>query len=151
MLVYHTGKSNHAWDLTGKGAELFGGRWNATGIPCIYASATKSLSILEYAVNVKLNRLPNDLSITTYKIPDDSWREISKGTLPLNWQDRPSPPETIKFGSAFLLKKEYAVIKIPSVIIIDEFNYILNPLHPAFGKIKIVEVSQFIFDVRIKQ
>jgi RES domain-containing protein len=151
MLVYHTGKTIHARDLTGKGAELFGGRWNAIGIPCVYTSATKSLSVLEYAANVKLSQLPKQLSITACKIPDNCWKEFPVASLPADWQQRPFTGSTVKFGSALLLKKEWLALKVPSVIIPGEFNYILNPLHADFKKIKIVSVEAFLFDQRIKE
>lgn len=151
MQVYHTGRIKHANDLSGKGAELHGGRWNSIGVPCIYASASRALSVLEYAANVKLTDLPHMLGITTYEIPENCWHTIDLAHLPHNWQQRPYPKETAELGSLFLSRKQFLAIKVPSVIVAQEYNFLLNPLHPSFGQVKIVEVSSLVFDGRIKQ
>lgn len=151
MLVYHTGRAIYSKDLTGKGAELFGGRWNRIGVPCIYTSGSKSLSLLEYAVNVKIEDLPGDLCITAYDIPDDSWKAVPLKDLPASWQQRPFPRETAAFGTHLLMKNEFLAIRIPSVIIPDEFNFLLNPLHSRFHKVKIAVCLPLAFDTRIKR
>lgn len=151
MLVYRIGRTIHAGDLSGRGAELHGGRWNIKDIPCIYTAGTKALCILEYAANVRLNELPGDLSMTTFMIPDDGWITVAPDKLPRRWQQRPFPEETAVFGSALLLKNEFLVIRIPSVIVPDEFNYLLNPRHPRFPQVKIAAVQRWDFDARIKQ
>ena len=150
MLVYHLGHTRYARSLTGEGAKLHGGRWNKIGSPCIYTSESKALSVLEYAANVKLEELPSDLSITIYELPDKSWKTIEKGKLPKNWQTIPSPEETKIFGSNLLADKTILAIKIPSIIISSEFNFILNPLADQFQTIKIIDVHSFGFDKRIK-
>ncbi len=151
MLVYRIGRTIHARDLSGRGAELHGGRWNRKDIPCIYTAGTKALCILEYAANVRLNELPGDLSMTTFAIPDNGWITVIPDQLPRRWQQRPFPEETAAFGSALLSKNEFLVIRLPSVIVTDEFNYLLNPRHPRFHEVKIAGVQRWDFDARIKQ
>ncbi|MDB5206976.1 MAG: hypothetical protein JWR72_2051 [Flavisolibacter sp.] len=148
MEVYHLGLTRFARQLTGEGAKLFGGRWNLIGCPCIYTAESKALSVLEYAANVLLEQMPEDLSFTAYEIPADSWSLFSSSQLPCNWADTP-PVGTAEWGTKQL--QENLAIRVPSVIIPSEFNYILNPLHPDFKKVQIKEVASFTFDNRIKK
>lgn len=151
MEVYHLGKTKFAKQLNGEGARLHGGRWNMIGIPCIYTSETKALSILEYAANVPLEEMPFSISITVYTIPDNSWKEFGLDELPKNWSQIPAPRETKEWGNRHLQEAKFPALKLPSVIIHSEFNFILNPLHPDFKKVSVKEVHSFTFDTRIKQ
>ncbi len=150
MLVYHLGNTKFANSLTGEGAKLHGGRWNKIGVPCLYTSESKSLCVLEYAANVRLQDIPSSLSITVYELPEKSWREFDGGELPKNWQEMPIPEENKIFGTELLLNLNVLAIKFPSVIIPSEYNFILNPLAKKFDVIKIVEVHSFSLDKRIK-
>jgi RES domain-containing protein len=150
MEVYHLGKTKFASQLTGEGAKLHGGRWNLIGFPCIYTSASRALSVLEYAANVQLEEIPVSLSITVYTLPDKAWKEFNEDELPQNWQQTPAPEETKEWGSRHLQQAKYPALRLPSVIIPSEYNFILNPLHPDFKKIKIKEIDTFSFDRRIK-
>lgn len=130
---------------------MHGGRWNNAGTPCIYTASSRSLSILEYAANVKLEYLPANLAMTMYKLPDACWREFPINELPENWQERPSPAEPAIFGSNLLQKGEHLALRMPSVIVPEEYNFILNPLHRDFHKVKVLGAGPFVFDPRIKQ
>lgn len=149
MIVYRIGKSRYARDLSGEGARLCGGRWNHKGIPCIYTSGSRALAVLEYTVNVNIEDIPRYLSVTIFEIPDTGIQEITVDNLPGNWHATPAPGKTKEYGTRLLAEGDYPVIKIPSAVIPEEFNYILNPLHPL-SDIRIVRVADFIYDVRIK-
>lgn len=151
MEVYRLGNSKHARLLNGEGARLHGGRWNSIGIPCLYSSESVSLCVLEYACNVSLNLLPLSLSITVITLPDGSWHEFKLNELPKNWKATPPPVDTQLWGSKQLTEASMLALKLPSVIIPTEHNYIINPLHPDFKKVKIKEVRPFNFDKRLKQ
>lgn len=150
MQVFHLGKSKFAGDLTGKGAELFAGRWNRKGVPCIYAASTLSLSVLEYAVNNSLDNIPRALSYTVYEIPDKGHKKLSISSLPGDWAERPVPASTMDFGTKLLRDGIHLIIAIPSVIVPEEYNFLINPFHRDFRKIKIVKVKDFVFDIRLK-
>ncbi|HEX8316556.1 MAG TPA: RES family NAD+ phosphorylase [Flavisolibacter sp.] len=150
MEVYHIGSKKFATQLTGEGAKLHGGRWNAIGTACLYTAESIALCVLEYAANVSLHQLPPSLTITVYSLPDNSWREYSSGELPSNWQEVPAPTETQEWGSSQLQEGTHIALQVPSVIIPSEHNYLLNPLHPEFKKVKIIDVLPFTFDTRIK-
>lgn len=150
MIVYRIGKTKYANDLKGEGARLFGARWNNKAVGCLYTSASRALAVLEYTVNVNIDDIPRALSITVIEIPEKPLRIITEADLPGNWKAYPAPSSTKDFGSKLLLAAAEPVIQIPSTIISHEFNYLLNPLHPDSIKFKIIEIEDFLYDVRIK-
>lgn len=150
MLVFRIGKTKHSNDLSGEGAKINGGRWNHKSIPCIYTSESRALSLLEYTVNVNVDEIPRALSITTLEIPDEDILVIPEDALPGNWKQIPIPFSTKNFGTRLLNAKTKLATRIPSSVLSQEFNYILNPMHPNSGNIKIVEIQDLAYDVRIK-
>ena len=151
MFVYHLGHTKFARSLNGEGAKLHGGRWNFVGVPCLYTSESKALCILEYAANVRLEEMPSSLSITTYDLPEKGLKELLLTDLSANWQDIPSPEENKRLGSEILKDVNVLAIKVPSVIVPSEFNFILNPFATKFDTIKIADVHIFTMDKRIKK
>lgn len=150
MIVYRVGKTKYAEDLAGEGARLFGGRWNNKMVSCLYTSESRALALLEYTVNVNINDIPRALSITIIEVPDRKIRVLNEADLPGDWRLSPSPSSTKDFGSRLLQAAAEPAIKIPSTVIPGEFNFLLNPLHPDSKKFKILNTSDFIYDVRIK-
>jgi len=150
MLVYRIGKTKYAKDLEGEGAKLNGGRWNHPGFPCIYTGESKALSLLEYSAHVSLETIPRALSFTTYNVPDDSMVELKIARLPGNWKEWPHSHETRDVGSKLLSDNKFLLIKLPSVIIPDEFIYIINTLHKKIKEVVIVEVEDYVYDLRVK-
>ena len=150
MLVYRIGKTKHANDLSGEGAKIHGGRWNHKSIPCIYTSQSRALSLLEYTVNINVEDIPRALSITTFEISDEDILMINEKFLPGNWKQTPIPSSTKDFGTLLLNNKSKLAIKIPSVVMAQEYNYLLNPLHPNNGNIKIVGITDLVYDLRLK-
>jgi len=150
MIVYRVGRTKYANDLTGEGARLNGGRWNHKLTPCLYTSESRALSVLEYTVNVNIEDIPRALSLTTIRIPDDNMLELPIAELPGDWSNSPAPASTKDFGTGLLKKLRYPIFKIPSSVLPDEFNYLLNPLHTESSRFSIISVKDFIYDVRIK-
>jgi RES domain-containing protein len=150
MNVYRITQTRYADDLTGKGAWLNGGRWNHKLTACIYASESRALAVLEYTVNVKINEIPRAMSLVALEIPDTGILKLKEEELPGNWKDAPAPSSTKDFGTKLLKAAKFPVIKIPSCIIPNEFNYILNLLHQKSSNFKITEIRDFVYDVRIK-
>jgi len=150
MIVYRIGRTKYARDLTGEGARLFGGRWNQKLTACLYTSESRALAVLEYTVNVNIDDIPRALSITTLNIPDHSLRELNISELPGDWAAAPSPASTKAFRTALLQKADYLVLKIPSAVIPAEFNYLINPIHKDSASISIMDVQDFVYDIRIK-
>jgi RES domain-containing protein len=150
MLVYRIGKTKYSGDLTGEGARLNGGRWNHKLVPCIYTSESRALALLEYTVNVHIEDIPRALSITTFEIPETPIQLLTEADLPGNWKDVPAPSSTKDFGTELLKSLSHSIIRIPSAVIPNEYNYLLNPLHPEARDFKIKDIKDFVYDVRIK-
>jgi RES domain-containing protein len=150
MIVHRIGRTKYANDLTGEGARLNGGRWNHKLTACIYTSETRALAVLEYTVNVNIDDIPRALSITTFDIPDKGIYELKQADLPGNWKATPAPPSTKDFGTKLLKTGAFPVIKIPSAIIPEESNYLLNPYHFDSKFFKVLDIKDFVYDVRIK-
>ena len=150
MIVYRVGKTKYANDLSGEGARLNGGRWNHKLTPCIYTSENRALAILEYTVNVNIDDIPRSLSVTKFEIPDRYIKSLSISELPIDWKNVPAPASTKDYGTKLLKELTASIFKIPSAIIEDEFNYLLNPLHSESRDFKIIEIKNFVYDVRIK-
>jgi RES domain-containing protein len=150
MLAYRITWAKYASDLMGEGSKLFGSRWNHKGFYCLYASESRALAMLEYAVNTKLDDIPNALSVITYKIPDAIYT-IPKIDLPENWNNPKVQDNTREFGTNLLKEAKYIAIRVPSVVIPQEYNFLINPKHSDMKKVSIADVSDFSFDVRLKK
>ena len=131
----------------GEGARRFGGRWNGLGTRVVYASATLSLAALEFFVNLDRDTEPDQLVAVSADIPDDTrigYIEVSD--LPKNWRSYPVPEELQDLGTA---SASAAVLVIPSAVIPEERNYLLNPAHPDFKRFRLNKPEAFHFDPRM--
>jgi RES domain-containing protein len=150
MNVFRLSKTKFAGDLTGEGARLNGGRWNHKLTACLYTAESRALAVLEYTVNVNIDDIPRALSLITLEIPDTSIDIFSEAQLPGDWKAAPAPASTRDFGTNWLKAAGNLVMKVPSTIVPEEWNVIINPLHPGIKECKIVHVKDFVYDVRIK-
>jgi len=150
MLLYRICSAKFAKDLTGEGAKLNGGRWNHAGTPCIYTAENKALALLEYTAHAKIHLIPRALSFITLEVPDHSIESFKISQLPGNWKQFPHPKETRDFGTKFLTNNKYLLYRLPSVIIEDEMNYIINTFHSEMKHVKIKEVKDYPYDLRLK-
>lgn len=150
MLLYRIGATKYANDMTGEGARLNGGRWNHVGMPCIYAGESRSIVLLEYSVHVSIHNIKRALSFTTFFVPDGTVTELKIADLPGNWKSFPHPKETRDLGNKLLIKNKSLIIKIPSVIVEEEFICLINPNHPSIKKAEVRSVTDYAYDVRIK-
>ena len=136
--------------MSGKGAEISGGRWNSKGVRMIYTSATRSLCTLEIAVRTPLGNTPVDYRMISIQIPDTVMTfTLNITSLHTGWRSFPHSGTTQQTGDAFISKNKNLIMKVPSAIIEDEFNYLINPAHPEISKLKIISNEPFNFDKRI--
>lgn len=149
MKVYRVSKTEYAKDLAGTGAKLYGGRWNHVNTPCIYTAESRALAILEYSVNINIDFIPNSLTICIFDIDEEQIQEVKTKKLPTDWQEIPAPYSTKTIGTE-LLEKDVSIIKVPSIVIPDEYNYIINPTFLGKG-FQLIEMKEFIYDLRIKK
>lgn len=148
MIIYRLANGDHINDLSGTGAKMYGGRWNSIGQVALYATQNISLAILEILVHIKKYNRPLNYHLISISIPDNIKPAIiHAGKLKKNWKEDPAYSQFM--GDAFLKTKEYLVLKVPSVIVEQEYNFILNPAHTDATKIKIVSTSLFEFDKRL--
>jgi len=139
-------RSHAATDLSGRGAASFPGRWNETGLPVIYSASTLALAVLETAAHVDDAGLPLNRFVLQIDVPDKVWQQrqsLDVTTLPLTWSAIPAGSASIKMGSDWLKSQTSAILLVPSVIVPEEFVTLINPLHPAAGKIKATVTRAF--------
>lgn len=150
MIVYRLCKKAYANDLTGRGAETTGGRWNSKGTAVVYTSASRALCTVEIVVHVPAGIIPKDFYLVSISIPDNTRiLTLDPKDLPDNWTKNPPPVSTQKIGNTFIANHEALVLKVPSAIIPDEWNYLINPAHKDFKKVKITAIEPFSFDARL--
>jgi RES domain-containing protein len=150
VLLYRISKSKFARDLSGEGSRRAGGRWNLKGTPVIYTSDSTALATLETIVHVPLNLLPDDMSITTFELPDDMQIDsLSVSDLSKNWHAYPAPLELARTGTKWADKCKSAALRVPSSVtpLGEGYNYLLNPRHPDFVRIKIIDISPYVFNL----
>ena len=133
----------------GTGARLFGGRWNRRGTPVIYTAESLSLATLEILVNLdSAATLDRYLSIPV-EFDDRLCKVLSLDALPDNWASDPVPPNVQVMGSRWAAAGESAVLVVPSAVVPQERNFLLNPQHPDFAQIRIGRSTAFDFDQRL--
>lgn len=138
---------NRAFD--GEGARIAGGRWNKIGTPLIYAADSLALAALETIVHLPTIDLFKKIFVYI-PVRFDAKLVISQNPadLPDDWDLLPPPDSTQTIGTEWTLKKKSVILKVPSTVIREEFNYLINPLHPDFKKLSIGAPEKFVFDPR---
>jgi RES domain-containing protein len=148
MIIYRLANAAYIDDLSGTGAKLFGGRWNTPGIAAIYTAENISLAALEILVNTDKNKIPPSYSLLKLNIPDGlTIKKITASTLKDKWFNDFEYSQFI--GSEFLRSGKEVMMKLPSAVVREENNFLLNPAHGDFKKITIKEITTFDFDVRL--
>jgi RES domain-containing protein len=150
MVVWRICKSKYAASaLDGTGAARTGNRWNEVGTKIAYASGSLSLAALELLVHVDAVDVPDDLVAVSATLPKGTKVGVLKRPLPADWRVMPAPASTAARGSRWARRGKTLVLKVPSVIVPNEFNYLVNPLHPDFGAIVVAKPRPFTFDPRL--
>jgi RES domain-containing protein len=136
--------------LDGEGARLNGGRWNPEGLPVVYTSTTLALAALEYLVHVDPEDVPVDLVAMRIRIPDDVPEErVAPADLPKDWSAVPDHPACVERGERCLKDGVAALLRVPSAIVPEEENLLINPRHPAASRIATEHARSFAFDPRL--
>jgi len=146
MIIYRITHAKHKDDLSGEGARIHGGRWNPKGKPALYCSEHISLCMLENMANMVDDLIKRNFYLLCIDIPDQKIRSIDPEALKKNWiQD----PDYSRWLGTQFLEQDGFILKIPSAIVNEEFNFMINPLHSEFKKIKVVKARPFYFDERL--
>ncbi|MEO7984559.1 MAG: RES family NAD+ phosphorylase [Bacteroidota bacterium] len=147
MTLYRFTHKRYSTDISGEGARLKGGRWNGKGFPVVYTSSTISLSLLELVIHsASYDELQSNLLIQI-KIPDSIIPSLGDLALKTGWRHDTDYSRFI--GNEFIKGKQSLLLKVPSAIIPEESNFLINPLHPDIKKIKNITASPFQFDIRL--
>jgi|SRR5687767_7678291 RES domain-containing protein len=148
MLVHRLARLAHA-KLDGEGARLAGGRWNSRGRAAVYASSRLSLAALELLVHTDVALVPSDLVAFEIEIPDTLEIEaVELSTLPRDWR-RPGHPICRSIGDTWLAEERTAVLRVPSAVVPEESNYLINSAHRAATSIRVAGRRKFAFDSRL--
>jgi RES domain-containing protein len=150
VIVYRLSKGMYRNDLSGKGAEVAGGRWNSKGTAILYTSESIALCTVEVAVHMPLGIVPTDYHLVLIEIPDDvPYQEIREADLPKTWKSFPHANVTQEMGDRFAAQGEHLVLKVPSATVQGTCNFLVNPRHPDFSKVRVVSTGPFEFDKRL--
>jgi RES domain-containing protein len=135
--------------LDGEGAYRFGGRWSSPGTRVAYTAEHLSLAMIEYFVHIDPDDPPKDLVLAVAEIPDGVFRtSITPEQLPAKWRRTPAPPELAEIGDSFVREHRAAVLIIPSALAPSESNWLINPQHSDFPKIRVHPAQAFQYDSR---
>lgn len=140
----------HARDLSGDGARAHGGRWNRKGTPMVYASSSRALATLEYVVHVDPALVPLTVRVVTLEIPDGAdGEEIAASDLPSTWRRYPAPAGLADIGTRWLRDCRTLTLRVPSAVVPEEWNILLNPLHPEMKRVRVSNVTPYRLDQRM--
>ena len=132
--------------FNGRGAELFGNRWNPVGLPAAYASPHRALAALEYLVHVDRDLVPSDLVFSGISFDED---DIETAAPPAAW-DIVGSRSAVAYGERWLRAQRSLVLAVPSVLIRSELNYVINPLHPRAAALVVSPAHEpFTYDTRL--
>lgn len=135
--------------FSGEGAARRGGRWNARGTRLVYSSDSRALAALEILANVDARHRLIALAwvCVSAAIPGDAIERPLK--FPSDWRQFPHGPETQRMGSDWVREQRSVALRVPSAVVPGEFNFLLNPAHPDFKRVKLGSPEGFNFDPRL--
>lgn len=152
MLIYRIDRKKRQRDtLSGIGAEIYGGRWNLPGTRAVYCAGSRSLAILEMLVHMDMKHVPNDRIMVKIEVLDEiSIPYQDRELLPANWEKFPYTHASQRVFTDWIQREGTGpVLALPSAVVPEEWNFIINPLHQDMAKIKVVEVKPLVIDERL--
>ena len=148
MVVYRICDCRYIKDLSGKGAALYGGRWNNRDTYMVYTAQNRGLALLEAVVHMGIIP-PNGYCMVSIELPDNSINYYPPEHLPPDWHQCPAPDYLRLIGDNFIQSGKYLAMAVPSVLMMEEYNILLNPRHADFGKVKIKSERALQMDERL--
>lgn len=133
----------------GEGARRSGARWNSVGTPMVYTSASVALATLEILVHLEDSTLLPRYSVLPVEFEEELVRALDVASLPADWRKPMAPVSLQQLGDAWIKARDSVVLRVPSVIVPSEDNYLLNPLHPEFNTLKFGSAQAIDFDPRL--
>jgi RES domain-containing protein len=140
-------------DLSGKGAEKSGGRWNRPGLPAVYCAGTISLACLETVVHLKAGGLPLNRTLVRIDILDEAWAARTRLTvadLAVGWDAVPESKVSLDVGDAWLKGATATLLEVPSAIVVEEPVFVINPRHADARGVRAFKVRRWTYDGRLR-
>jgi RES domain-containing protein len=149
--VFRICRKTHARDpLSGRGAIRVAGRWHSQGVRVVYAAGSRALAALEVLVHVDADLAPGDLVRIEIDLPESVRIETVKAaSLAAGWRAHPAPATLRAIGDRWIGRGTSAVLRVPSAVIPEESNYLLNPAHAEVKRVSVVAIEPFAFDARL--
>jgi RES domain-containing protein len=130
----------------GEGARRYGGRWNSAGVPMVYASEHESLAVLEVRVHIAMSGVYKSFA---FDFDEGLMRTLLVQQLPKDWQHEPPPVSLQRLGDQWVKAGDSVILAVPSAIVPNELNLLINPRHPDFSKIDIHTATDLTLDRRL--
>ena len=147
MKVYRISNIKYTEHLNGEGAYRVGGRWNSKGIRMVYTSTSIALASLEVLVHTDGLPIPKGMILLTFDVPDKYIQQLENP--PLNWNEIPPKGAAKVVGDEFVRSEKVLGLKVPSAIIPEEYNVLLNPMHTDMNRVKLISQRDYAFDGRL--
>lgn len=135
-------------DMSGMGAKNTGGRWNPVGMAVTYSSVNIALAVHETVAHLRSGGIPLNRYLVRIDVPDDVWAARQVLTPPVGWDALPAGMISVQAGEAWLLTKPSVLLVVPSVIVPEESNVLINPLHPDAARIVATALRKWRYDPR---
>lgn len=143
-------KKRHAASaFDGEGARLYGGRWNSPGTSVVYVSESRALALVEVLAGVRSTRPLAAYVLIPAHFDDALVSTVRLAELHEDWRQSPPHPSTQRIGDAWVADQSSSVLRVPSAVIPDECNYVLNPRHPDFVRVEIGAPQELAVDRRL--
>ena len=142
-----------AHDKTGKGAETSGGRWNRVGMPMLYTSTSRALACLETVVHLAGKALPLNRYLVKVTVLTTAWEAaivVDPAKL-VGWDAEPVGKASLDWGTNWAGAKSTLLARVPSIIVPEESNVLINPAHPDAKLVRSAKVRRWVYDGRLAQ
>lgn len=147
MIVFRISNELYKEDISGNGAAINGSRWNSKGTRMLYTSESISLAILESLVHLQVVDIPDKQYLLQIELPDNDFSEVRQSKIKDHWQHDVEYTQWI--GAEFLKNNQSLILKVPSAVVPQEHNFLINPLHTEFRKVKVEKTELLELDKRL--
>ena len=147
MIVFRIFNELYKEDISGNGAAINGSRWNSKGTRMVYTGEYISLVILESLVHLRTVDIPKKQYLLQIELPDSDFSEVKQSKIKDNWQQHLNYTQWM--GDQFILANQSLILKVPSAIVPQEHNFLINPLHAEFKKVKVIKTELLELDKRL--
>lgn len=148
--AYRIVKARYAGNaFDGEGARMQGGRWSSIGTRTVYTAGSLSLAVLEILVHLQQTQILSSYVVFELDFPERLVQNQDHDSLPADWRSSPAPVSTKQIGDTWIKKSSSALLKVPSVIVPSEYNFLINPAHSDFSGISIGDPMPLDVDPRL--